>query len=103
MLLVEMLYEFDVQAIGAVDIAKEDDGEIALYVIFDLNELLLIGSCIRGIGNGQIARYLLLDGHPGRSARFRRGTRQERIHAKMADSEEALDSAAQAGRNSLRK
>ena len=41
--LVKVFYEFDVEAVSAVDIAQENDGEIALHVVFDLNELLLIG------------------------------------------------------------
>src|SRR5271156_5847618 len=41
--LVKVFYEFDVEAVSAVDIAQENDGELALHVVFGLNELLLIG------------------------------------------------------------
>jgi len=41
--LVEVADEFYVEGIGAVDVAEEDDGEVAFDVVFDLDELLLVG------------------------------------------------------------
>jgi len=45
--LVKVFYEFDIETVGAVDVPQKNNGEVAFDVIFDLNELLLIGSGVR--------------------------------------------------------
>lgn len=57
----EMLHEFDIEAVGAVYVTEEDDREVAFHVVFDLDQLFLVGCGVRGIGDGQVAADLLLD------------------------------------------
>ena len=96
----EMLHKLDVEAVGAVDIAQEDDGEVALHGVFHLDELILVGSGgVGGVGDGQAASNLLLDGHARRGVRFRGCAGKEWVHAKMADAEEALDTPAESAGN----
>src|ERR1700677_826438 len=101
--LVKMFYEFDVEAVSAVDVAQENNGEVALHVVFDLNQLLLIRSGVGRVSDGQVAGDLLLDGHARRRARFRGGASQKRIDAKMADAEKPFDPSSQSGRDRFGK
>lgn len=43
----EVLHEFNVQAVGAVYVAQEDYREVAFNVVFDLDQLLLVGRGVR--------------------------------------------------------
>src|ERR1700722_16627752 len=45
--LVKMFYKFDVEAVGTVDVTKKHDRHVTLHVIFDLDQLLLVGSGVR--------------------------------------------------------
>ena len=92
---VEMTDEFDVEAVGAVDVAQEDDRKIAFDVVFHLDELLLIGSGVGRVRDGEIARDLLLDGDARGCVRFGRRPRQERVHAEVADAEKMFDASAE--------
>ena len=51
--LVKMFYEFHVEAVSAVDVAQENNREVALHVVFDLNQLLLVRRRVGGISDGQ--------------------------------------------------
>src|SRR5579863_7085779 len=92
----EMLDEFDIEAVGAVYVAEEDDREVSFYVVFDLDQLLLIGSGVGRICDGEVAGDLLLDGDASGGVRFRGGAGEERVHAEVADAEKVFDAAAQA-------
>src|ERR1700722_4843920 len=94
-----MPYPFYVHAVGPVYIAEKNNREVALQVVFHLDELLLVGRGVGGIGDGEGARELLFDGDPGGCVRFGGGPGAKRVHAKMADAEEFFNAAAESGGN----
>src|ERR1700689_1376226 len=85
---VEVLYKFHIQSVRSIYIAEKNNRKVAPQVILDLNELLLVGSCVGGVSDRKVARELLFDGHTRGCVRFRRRASEERIHPEMADAEE---------------
>src|SRR4029077_18152505 len=71
--LLEALFDFYVDTKRAVLISQADDGDVAVHVVFHLNDLLLRGSDIRNISDGEVACNLLLDGYPRRRVLSRTG------------------------------
>src|SRR5205823_1695565 len=81
----EALFDFDVDAEGAILVAQAHDGYVAIYVVFHLNDLLLCRTHIGNISNREIAGDLLLDRDARRRVLFRTGRPkfgQSRVHAK---------------------
>ena len=58
----EALFDFDVDAEGAVLVAQADDRDIAIHVVLHLNHLLLGRTHVGNIGDGEIVGDLLFDG-----------------------------------------
>ena len=57
----EAFFDFDVDAESAVVVAESDDRNVAVDVVFDLNNLLLGGADVADVGDGEIAGEGLLD------------------------------------------
>src|ERR1700746_2182582 len=62
---IEALFDFYVYAEGAVLVAQGDHRDVAVYVVFDLNDLLLGGANVADVGDGDLAGALFFDGDAG--------------------------------------
>ena len=88
--LLEVLFDFYVDAKRPVLIAKRHNRHIPVHVILHLNDLLLRRAHVRNIRNGQVARHPLFDGNarPGVLARARGSdARKPWIYSQTGDSE----------------
>src|SRR6266568_7204263 len=91
--LFESLLEFDIEAERAVLIAQGDNGHVAIHVVLHLNHLLLRGSHIGDVRDGQVARHLLFDGDARGGGLAGSGSAERaeaRVNAEPGDAEEAL-------------
>src|SRR5579885_2240323 len=94
---IEAFADFDVDAEGAVLVAEGDDGDVAVDVVFDLDDLLLGGGDIGFVGDGEIAGDLLLDGDAGAGVLVGGGGAEADkagIDAEAGDAKEAFEAAA---------
>jgi len=96
-----MLLEFDGEAVGPVQVAEEQDGDVAAHCVFHLDHLILLGGSVGAVGDQEILGDLLFDGYPGRGVLFGSCSCQERIDSEIADAEQMFDSSAQLTRNRL--
>src|SRR3989442_14776485 len=95
--LFESLLEFDIEAERAVLIGQGYNGHVAIHVVLHLNHLLLRGSHIGDVRDGQVARHLLFDGDARGGCLAGSGSAERtkaRINAEPGDAEEALEPSA---------
>ena len=78
-------------------VAQSDYGDVTVYVVFDLDDLLLGGADVADVGDGEIAGDLLFYSDAGSGVLFRAGGSdfgEAGIDAKSGDAKELFESAA---------
>src|SRR5579863_7166712 len=102
----EAFFDFYVDAEGAVVVAEGDDGDVAVDVVFHLNDLLLGGADVADVGDSEVVGDLLFDGDAGGGVLFGAAGGdfcKAGIDAEAGDAEEAFEAATELAGNGFRE